>query len=263
MSSDQIILSNITIETSITSVYIYIVIGIASIIFGFLGSGRDGLMFDTRVVRGLHRLPWPIMMFFFGVYSILLSVSQWSINENNSYCHMNINQFDINNKCSGDLNAVNILWYIILITESLYITTFLYQQDFRSAITNKDRLMLRSVQKKQFIISLVINFISIALHIPRFASIVYLRNAVSIALSITVFLFISIRTIVHIKAILLTAYAIRKFSNPDINDLTSSASSALPSPVTSSDSDEEEMEITTQQRHPPQRKRRGNEKIIL
>lgn len=249
-------ISNINPETSIIYAFNYIIIGITSIIFGFVASGRDGLMFDTRVVRGVHRLEWPVLIHIFGIYSIILSISQWSLNKDNENCSISIDnisttEISIKNQCSNVLYATNVLWIVILIIDSLYITTFLIQRDFRTGETNQDRLEIRSMQRRQFIISFIIGIIRICVHVSRFFLILFLSNIISIILtSIQIFLFGGFIMFIHIRLLLLTTYDIRKYSNLDINDITPTTNNLkqskkriqLPAPATSSEDDISDQE---------------------
>lgn len=225
MSINDVVLRNINPETSIIYAFNYIVIGIVSILFGFIASGRDGLMFELRVARGFHRVTYYNTLYICSIYSIILSLSQWNLNKDNDNCILEITNsshaITITNKCSDHLYATNVLWIVILIVDAIYITTFLAQKDFRSAQTNKDRVAVRTAQKTQFIYSLIINIVRIILHIARFVLISYLSNTVSIILSSILFLIIIFKTIFHIRTISITSYSIDTFSTKlDINDLT-------------------------------------------
>jgi len=204
-------------------------------------------MFDTRVVRGVHRIEWPFLIHFFGIYSIILSLSQWNLNKDNSYCDMTFDNTSssIKNICSDKLYATNVLWVVILIVDSLYITTFLIQRDFRTGETNQDRLNIRSIQKRQFILSFIVGIVRICVHLARFGVIISLFNTISIILTSIVFIIILLVLVFHIRLLSLTSYDIRKYSTLDINDITPTKSNQkpskkkiqLPGPATSSDDD--------------------------
>lgn len=238
-------LSNVNIQTSTINALNYIAIGILSIIFGFVASGRDGLMYDTRIVRGFHRVEWPVLIHIFGIYSIILSLSQWSIDNDNRYCNMSYDNTSsvktlIKDNCSAIVDSTDVLWIIILILDSLYITSFLWQRDFRTAETNKERINVRLIQKHQFRISFIFNILRIAIHLSRCVIIIIISNITSIVLSGIALLIALFMSFVHIRVLNLIEYNIHTYTKLDINDLTESDNKnhkQLPGPITSSDDD--------------------------
>ncbi len=204
----------------------YIGIGIISILYGFIGAGRDGLMYDMRVLRGIHRTRWNVMVYIFSVYSILLSVSQWSISVDCSDHVTFTNETHtgvINNTCSNLVYGSMWLWIALLVLDAIYIITLISQRDYRSKATLKEQIEVRRTQRKQFVLSLVVLCMRLVVHVVRFALMVTAVPLVA-ATFINAFLivWVVINVVIHVRAISIYTFTINDWESRDIVDTSSS-----------------------------------------
>jgi cellulose synthase/poly-beta-1,6-N-acetylglucosamine synthase-like glycosyltransferase len=200
----------------------YIAIGLLSIFYGFFATGRDGLMYDLRIVRGLHRVRWNVTFYAFTVYSILLSLSQWSISSDcseNVHINNHTNVLTISNGCSNTVSASMWLWVVILILDALYIITLLSHRDYRSERLIKERIKIRRIQKSQMVFSLCILCVRIILLVIRFG---FMVAAVPLSaatfLNVTIIVFLGCNLYAHARSISIYSYHINDLETKNITD---------------------------------------------
>ena len=212
-----------------SDVYFFINTGILFVLFGFSLGAKDVLMFDVRVVRGIHRLPGFILIAIFSIISILFSLSQYLLFSNSSNCsiqlvnntiHNDQQQNTINFNCSYNYKVTEYIWYTCLFMLSVYIFLLLSHRDYRSAIKLKDKLFVRNYQKKQFIFAFLFGFIILILLIVRFGFVIILHNAYALSISIIVIICFFFVLFFNFRAFSLTNYFINTYTKNDINDIS-------------------------------------------
>lgn len=201
----------------------YIAIGLISIFYGFFATGRDGLMYDLRLVRGLHRIRWNITFYTFTCYSILLALSQWSIDSDCSEIVHLKNQTNtdiiLSNTCNGFIISSMWLWIVILFLDAIYIITLLSHRDYRSERLMKERIKIRKIQRTQMGVSLIILCIRIVILLVRFGIMIFaipLSAATFLNVVIIVFLFCNLYA--HGRAMSIYAHHIRDLESKNIED---------------------------------------------
>lgn len=210
--------------------YAFFVSSLATICFGFIAAGRDGLLFDTRVIRGLHRLSRYGFALFFFLYSIFLSISQWIINSDNQLCFESFHfdnethQVIVATDCKQILKSINILYLIIILIDPLYLFFFLYQPDYRSPETFADKLKVRLQQRRGFVFSFLLLFAKLGLLIARFVMILVSGNVGAIILSAMNLMLIVFNFFVHIRCLMLYSHVIKVHTALPVADTTNPVS---------------------------------------
>lgn len=226
--------------------YSFFVASLVTICLGFIAAGRDGLMFDTRVVRGLHRLPRYGFVIFFFLYSVFLSIPQWILNSDDRLCTESIHFFNETGKvifatsCSGYLDAINILFLIIILLDPFYIFCFLNQADYRAAEMLTDKIKIRRQQRIRFGFGLLFLIIKIGLVVPRFILILFTENVGAIILSGMNLSLVAINLFVHCRVLMMYSHIIKIHSTLPITDITNPSLSKKRN--TSSDDDHHNSE---------------------
>ena len=221
--------------------YAFFVSSLVTICVGFNAAGRDGLMFDTRVVRGLHRLPRYGLALFFFLYSIFLSIPQWIMNSDENMCsesfHFNneTNKLIIATECAHVLKTINILYLVVILIDPFYIFFFLCQPDYRSAEQWVDKIKIRTHQQRRFIVSFILLFIKVSIITPRFILILISGNVGAIILSAMNLTLLTFNFFVHIRCLMLYSHVFKINSSLAIVDMTAPTTSKRRN--TSSDDD--------------------------
>ena len=200
----------------------YIAIGLLSIFYGFFATGRDGLMYDMRLVRGPHRVRWNITFYTFTIYSILLSLSQWSVSRDCSdevFMQNKTNFIHISNECNGLITTSMWLWIVMLVLDAFYIITLLSHRDYRSERLLKERIKIRRIQKTQLSVSLALLCVRILIVISRFGVMVS-ADPLSAATFLNVFIivFLGCNLYAHSRAISLYTSHINDLETKNIVD---------------------------------------------
>jgi hypothetical protein len=214
----------IQIPSELFEVLNYIAIGLISIACGFIAAGRDGLLYDIRVERGLHRVSWTVLFYSFSIYSILLSISQWNIGIDCGQEVTITNQTTSSVLVDGCGNLIVIsmwLWIALLFLDSIYITVTISQRDFRKESSLKDQNNTKRSQRKQFFIAFIILIIRAAIHAIRFV-IMVIAVPLSAATFINVFLCLCIlfNVIIHGRALSLYNHIIQVMDSKNVIDVS-------------------------------------------
>lgn len=202
-----------------SSFFSFVSIGFISIFLGFLSAGRNGFMFDTRTIRGVHRFSYGLTVLFFSIYSVTLSISQYLVNNDVKSCHQ---YFTLNNSsnslyyyenCNSILYANNIIFLIILIIDPLYIYFFYNIVDYRSKLSFEDRFEIRLTQRKDNVIpSLVIIMIRFILIITKLILTILVMNIGAILLIFITLITITFSFYLNIRLLFLYNHWIFKYS---------------------------------------------------
>jgi len=215
------------------SFYSFFSSSLITIIIGFLAAGRNGFMFDTRTIRGFHRVPYYVNVFFFCLYSIFLSIPQWIVNADTGNCSENLQFYNDTNivkihfSCNNNVKALNALYFVIILIDPIYIFFFFNIIDFRSATSLFDSIKIRKRQIVNVVISLVILIIKIGIVIPRLVLIFMSTSVSAIVISVFNLLLIILNLFVHIRTLMLYRDWMIQYSSMRIVDISKNQSKRL------------------------------------
>lgn len=206
----------------------YIAIGLLSPITAFISSARDGLMYDVRVVRGVHRLKINYMIISFFIYSIILSSTQYLINSSlcQTYTEMNVQQYFNNQsqkiylseKCQHFVPGINYLWLLIMFFDFIYIYFLIVHIDYTSSVRLVDKINSRLNQRRRFIFSFLILILRLIAHLIRCILIGTTGQIMPILMSTFLVIMILFNVFIHFRAIFIYNFSINFLKSKHLTD---------------------------------------------